>query len=114
MIHTLRLEASNFLALLAWSIAPRRGISTTYDLPSVTIKRRTRINRQWTTNLRTTIRSFLSRVGQRNIIVSADMALSRLLARTTRVASKLGESVIRIKGTLLPESIPLNRFPPMH
>lgn len=90
MIHTLRLEASNFLALLAWAVAPRRGISTTYDLPSVTIKRRTRINRQWTTNLRTTIRSFLFHGPHVSFVVFADTCFQRTIAAAMRAARRIG------------------------
>ena len=90
MIHTLRYNLANALALAAWAIAPRTGIASTYDLPSVRLIRRTRSHIQWTTTLRTTIRSFLFNNALINIVVSADTAWSKWYAVTVRAARKLG------------------------
>jgi len=59
-----------------------------------------KIGTPWTTNLRTTIRSFLSKLSTQNIVVSADMALCRLIARMFTAARRLGELLIRLKGTI--------------
>jgi len=88
MIHTIRLELADTLARLAWAVAPRTGIASTYELPSMALRRRTRINRQWTTNLRTTLRSFLFNGPHVTIVKSADTALCRFIAECRSIVAK--------------------------
>lgn len=100
MIHTVRLELADALARLAWTIAPRTGISSTYDLPSVALRRRTRTHIQWTTDLRTTIRSFLFNGPHVELVVSADTVFCRFCAVCQRVVTKLWQSTTELSQRL--------------